>query len=147
MRLVKTQPAPAVLVLGLTRVVSTVSQGGGRGRLEHWLDELIGETCGVNQCKKALAYCWEVPLGVPSFSGVQASSAQDLLCQVCRHARCDMRAPEPWTDPKENDCERCGPWRMTACSTVHCPTAIRDYTLRTFTSHDAPEPAWAQFGV
>ena len=76
---------------------------------------------------------------------VQASRSSDLLWPLCRHGRCPACEPEGWM-PRHaaafrDACEREGvrmPSRLYGEETV--PEAVQDYALRTFTSHDAPEP-------
>ena len=75
----------------------------------------------------------------------QASGPPDLLCPLCRHGQCPDCLPGGWSGEQDALlralCRRHGlaiPERLSGESTVR--EAIRDYTLRTFTSSDAPEP-------
>ena len=76
---------------------------------------------------------------------VQASGPSELLCLLCRHSRCPDCIPGGWTARHDAEvraaCEREGvpmPSRLTGEDTVR--GAVRDYTLRTSTTNDAPEP-------
>ena len=74
----------------------------------------------------------------------QASGPADLLCPLCRHGQCPDCVPGGWSGEQDALlralCRRHGlaiPERLSGESTVR--EAIRDYTLRTFTSSDAWE--------
>ena len=75
----------------------------------------------------------------------QASSPSELLCPLCRHSRCPACSSAGWTrgtDAALRDlCELHGvqiPERISGENTVRA--AVPDYAVRTFTTHDAPEP-------
>ena len=75
----------------------------------------------------------------------QASGPQDLLCPLCRHGHCPECIAGGWSGAHDallrSLCLRHGvamPARLSGESTVR--EAVRDYTLRTFTANDAPEP-------
>ena len=76
---------------------------------------------------------------------VQASTASELLCPLCRHSRCPDCDPHGWGSQHDaavrEACAREGvpmPSRLTGEDTVR--GAVRDYALRTFTGNDALEP-------
>ena len=76
---------------------------------------------------------------------VQASTASELLCPLCRHSRCPDCDPHGWGAQHDaavrEACAREGvpmPSRLTGEDTVR--GAVRDYALRNFTGNDAPEP-------
>ena len=75
----------------------------------------------------------------------QASGPSELLCPLCRHSLCPACSPGGWTGREDaalrHLCIQHGvsiPTRVSGESTVRA--AVPDYALRTFTSHDAPEP-------
>ena len=70
---------------------------------------------------------------------------EDLLCPLCRHGHCPECIAGGWSGAHDallrSLCLRHGvamPARLSGESTVR--EAVPDYTLRTFTSSDAPEP-------
>ena len=84
-------------------------------------------------------------LGCVAQLRAQARSPAELLCPLCRHSSCAACVPGGWTGRHDAElrqlCAQHGlpvPERLSGESTVR--EVVRDYTLRTFTRNDAPEP-------
>ena len=124
---------------------------GGADTCCVWLEELaLGARGGRRAVPLPVCTRHSMHLACLAQWRVQASEPRSLLCPLCRDVPCRFCSVERWGPAQDallrELCASEGvpvPGRLPPMSTVQA--AVQDYTLRTFTSNDAPEPPCPQF--